>query len=286
MKKFSLLTLFAVLASACTTGVPSEEGESIEGLSDAISSSCNTVSGIMPTKASLAVAMAIELGRWEPLTDLAKINNNGIQSVGLSSAGNSKCGSGCANTKALLALQDNAVSQVISQNRFNPTAYREDLVASFARQQDRLNHLQKNYPSQVPAPHKLTKVGGPLNLGIGACGPHFEFKIVRADGGVYPNPANMINNLYFYGEPSNDYIAFRSTDSTVLLDPIDGDNSPPTTVSGSCRTFELDRTYSPTTGLGGKCCVTVAGQNGALAAVPKAAGYFGCKSGLIPTSYF
>jgi hypothetical protein len=286
MKKFAAIAAFAVLGSACTTGIPSEEGESIEGLADAISSSCNTVSGLMPTKASLAVAMATEMGRWEPLTDLARVTVNGVTMVGLSSAGNTKCGSGCANTKALLNLQDNAVSQVISQNRFNPTSYREDLLSSLQRQTDRINHLKMNYPSQLPQPHKLTKVGGPLNLGIGACGPHYEFKVTKPDGSAYPNPSNLVNNLYFYGYPINPFIAFRSTDTTVLIDPIDGDNSAPTTTSGSCPTFELDRVYSPATSLTGKCCVTVSGQNGALAAVPKAVGYFGCKAGLIPTSYF
>jgi hypothetical protein len=244
MKKFAAITAFAILGSACTTGIPSD-GESIDGLGDAIASSCNTVNGLMPTKASLAVAMANELGRVEPLLDLVKINNNGIQSIGLSASAATRCGSGCANTKALLGLQDSAVNQVISQNRFNATSYREDLVASYQRQLDRINHLKMNYPSQLPQPHKLTKVGGPLNLGIGACGPHYEYRVTKPDGSAYPNPSNLVNNLYFYGEPINDFIAFRSTDTTILFDPIDGDNSAPVTVSGSCPTFELDRVYSP-----------------------------------------
>jgi hypothetical protein len=104
--------------------------------------------------------------------------------------------------------------------------------------------------------------------------------------GAYTKPANLANNLYFFGHPNNAYLAFTVTNGDAAIDPIDGDNSAPTTTSGSCRTFELDRVYSPTTNLTGKCCVTISGQNGALAAVPKAPGYYGCKAGLIPTSYF
>jgi len=275
------LTAFAVLGSACTAGIPSED-ESIEGLSDAISPACNTVSGIMPTKASLAVAMANELKRWDALTDLTRTANR----VELSAAGIKRCadmGSSCDNTKALLALQDNSTSEVISQNRFNPTAYREDLLASFGRQQDQINHLKMNYPSRVPAAHKLTKVGGPTNLGTGACGPHWLYKPTTPSGGTYPSPANLANALYFFGHPINAFLAFTSSNGNVAIDPIDGDNSSPITTSGSCPTYELDRTYNPTNSLLSKCCVTVAGSNGALVALPRAAGYLGCKAGAVPT---
>lgn len=285
MKKFALFTALAVLGSACTAGSPAED-EPIEGLEEAISWSCNSVSGLMPTKASLAVAMANELKRWEPLTDLTIGNVNWLPQVILSPAGVSRCsamGSSCANTKALLALQDWAVNDVISQNIFNATNYRQDLMASFARQSDHINNLRWNAPWKLPQPHNLAKVGGPTNLGIGACGPHWVFKPTTPSGGTYANPSNLVNNLYFFGEPWNDFLAFTVTNGNVAIDPIDGDNSSAVTTTGSCPTYELDRTYNPSGALLGKCCVTVSGQNGALLAVPRALGYVGCKAGAIPT---
>jgi len=285
MNKFVLLTAFAVLGSACATEVPSN-GESIEGLGEAISSSCNTVSGLLPTKASLAVAMATELKRWEPLTDLTTATVNGSQQVTLSAAGNQRCsamGSSCANTRAILALQDNAVSQVISQNRFQPNSYRNDLLNSFDRQRNRIEELKKNNPSQLPAPHNLTKIGGPTNLGIGACGPHYLFTPTTPAGAAYPNPGTLSNALYFFGYPTNSFLSFTVTNGNVAIDPIDGDNSTPTTTSGTCPTYELDRVYDPANAVLGKCCVTVSGTNGALQAVPRATGYLACKGGAVPT---
>jgi hypothetical protein len=287
MKKFALLSALAILASACTAGVPAED-ESIEGLSDAISSGCNTNSGVNPTKASLAVAMATELKRWEPVTDLMRKDSNGHVTVELSAAGISRCsamGSSCANTKAILALQSVDVNQVIHQGLFNATTFRTDLVSSFDRQTSRTNDLKKNWPAQVPAAHTLTKVGGPTNLGIGACGPHYLFRPTTPTGGTYPNPGNLINNLYFFGEPNNDFLSFQvlNNKADVGIDPIDGDNSPPTTTSGTCPTYELDRVYNPDNSLNGKCCVTVGAVNGALQPVPRATGYLGCKGGAVPT---
>jgi hypothetical protein len=284
MKKLALFTTLAILGSACTAGVGPEE--SVEGLSDAVSYQCNTLSGLRPTKASLAVAMATELKRWDPLVDLTRTWINGAEHVVLSSAGHNRCsamGSNCANTKALLGLQDQSITQVIEQSRFNPTSYRHELLSGFQRQIDRNNDLARNAPARLPSPHRLTKVGGPTNLGIGACGPHWVFKPERASGGSYPDPADLANNLYFFGHPTNDYLAFTVTNGNVAIDPIDGDNSAPLTTSGSCPTYELDRVYSPASDMRGLCCITVSGQNGALAAVPKAYGYYGCKAGLVPT---
>jgi len=284
MKAFTLLAATVVLSSACAAGVESES-ESTAYLSEASFRACNSSSGILPTKASLAVAMARELGRWDALTDLVRLDNNGHNTVALSAAGLQRCaarGNACDNTKAILALQDRAVTQVIDQHTFNPTTFREDLVASFARQKDRIQDLQ-NSPSQLPAPHELTDVGGPTDLGVGACGPHWVFAPTTPAGGTYPRPANLVNALYFFGEPSNPYLGFMVTEGNVAIDPIDGDNSTPVVSTGSCPTYELDRVYNSDNSLLGRCCVTVSGSNGALQAVPRATGYLGCKGGALTT---
>jgi len=286
MKTFTLLSLFAILAPACTVGAP-EEGESTQGLTGADSAACNTYNGLQPTKASLAVAMANELQRWEPLVDLVTVYVSGTgDMLQLSAAGIKRCsevGSSCANTKALLNLQYTDVNQVIDQNLFNATAYRGGLTSGLTRQRDHTNNLKMNNPGAIPAPHKLTKVGGPTNLGIGACGPHWLFKPTNLNGSTYTKPANLANNLYVFSHPFNEFIAFTVTNGNVAVDPIDGDNSTPTTTSGSCPTYELDRVYNPTNTLLSKCCVTVGAKNGALVALPRAAGYLGCKAGAVPT---
>lgn len=56
---------------------------------------CPTNSGLMPAKAALAVAMAKELGRWTPNTDLAVVNGQ----VTLSSTGQARCGGASAGRK-------------------------------------------------------------------------------------------------------------------------------------------------------------------------------------------
>jgi len=286
MKKFALLTAFSLIASACTAGIPSDE-ESVEGLADTISSGCNTSSGILPTMASLGVASAMELKRWEPLTDFTRATVNGLYQLTLSSAGLSRCaamGNSCQNIKGLLGLQDTSVSQVINQNRFNPSSYRQELLSAYDRQFQRIDSIKKNTPSLLPAPHNLTKVGGPTNLGIGACGPHWVFKPTTPTGGVYPNPVNLKNNLYFINQNTNPFVAFTVTsEANVAIDPIDGDNSTPVTTSGTCPTYELDRVYDPSNTFLGKCCVTVSGVNGAMQAIPRAPGYLGCKGGAVPT---
>jgi hypothetical protein len=52
-------------------------------------------------------------------------------------------------------------------NVFSPANYGSDLSASFQRQSDLIAGLTRNKPAQLPPAHKLTKVGGPVNLGTG-----------------------------------------------------------------------------------------------------------------------
>jgi len=285
MKNIAVLVGLGVLAFGCTTSIASDD-ESIKTVDETVTPSCDAGTGLLPTKAGLAVAMANELKRWDAVTDLTRTGSNGIYQVALSAAGLKQCsdmGSTCANTKALLALQDISLWQVINPNTFNPTAYREDLLASFARQQDRINDLKMNNPSQVPAPHKLTKVGGPTNLGSGACGPHWVYKPTSPSGGTYSTPANLANSLYFFGHPNNDFLSFTVTNGNVAVDPFDGDNAPPITSTGSCPTYDLDRVYNPTNSLLGTCCVTIHSLNGALQALPRGGGFIGCRAGVVPT---
>ena len=50
-----------------------------------------------------------------------------------------------------------------------------------------------------------------------------------------------------------------------------------------CPRYAIDRVRDPSHSLLGTCCTTVSGSAGALVALPRAAGYLGCKAGSPPT---
>ena len=187
---------------------------------------CSSNSGLNPTKASLAVAMAKELGRWTPNVDLTITNGR----VVLSSTGLAKCGSNCGNTKLILAQQD---ASFVDQNLFNATNYTEDLKSSFDRQNNLITNLTNNDKAHLPPAHKLTFVGGPTSFGSGNCGPHYIFQVDNTDGTPLTSTqaSNMANALCFYGYGgcgNNPYLAFQPTGTSPLLPtPSHGPSSSP-----------------------------------------------------------
>lgn len=253
---------------------------------------CPTNSGLNPTKAALAVAMAKELGRWDPVNDLTCSASTGWLTT-LTSTGLARCSNGCANVKAILGQQSTALTSVIDQSLFNPTNLVSDLGASFNRQISLINNLKINDSGSLPPTHKLTLVGGPTNLGLGSCGPHYIFQVDNSDGTALTTKqaANMANALCFYGYGScgsNPYIAFTQTTTScptgrtcIAIDPTDGDNSSTsTTTAGSAPTYPMNRVYDPTNTLLGTQCITTRGVLGTLvskcSAIPSTCGYLYC----------
>lgn len=271
-----LVTLGVAVAATGCTYETMDEGTPA-AMDQGVTANCSSNSGINPTKAALAVAMANELGRWDPVADLTVTWD---WKVILSSTGEGRCRNGCANTKAILGLQDVSTTQVINQNVFNPTSFREDLIASFSRQKSYIQSLAMNNRSALPEEHVLVKTGGPLSLGTGACGPHYLYQPSKPDGRALDKPANLANALVFFGIYSgNNYLAFTTYNGNVAIDPTDGDNATPVTTSGSCPTYENDRVYNPSGNLLNTCCISVYGGAGALQSVLRAPGYLGCKVG-------
>lgn len=235
---------------------------------------CSTNSGLHPTRAALAVAMANEMGRWQPQTDLVKGWNGKVE---VSSTGMTRCTNGCANTKAILAQQDTNISNVVPQSLFNPTVFMEDMKASFDRQKNKLDDLTRNNPGQLPPAHKLTKIGGPVSLGLGACGPHYVYSVTDMNNVKLSSTAAaaVANALCFYGQGScgaNPYIGFVSSsvpgcpaDKTcIAIDPLDGDNtSGSTTSAGSAPTYPMNRTIYDYN-LVNSSCITKAGLYGKM----------------------
>lgn len=270
----------AVALTGCTYETGDEGTPAV--MDQQVTLTCSSNNGIHPTKAALAVAMANEVGRWDPVADLTVTWD---RKVALSSTGESRCRNGCPNTKAILGLQDVSTTLVIDQSVFNPTALREDLIASFDRQRSHTQSLTLNSPSLLPEDHVLVKVGGPLSLGTGACGPHYLYKPFKPDGSPLKYPANLANALVFFGIYSgNNYLAFTTYNGDVAIDPTDGDNATPVTTSGSCPTYENDRVYNPSGSLLNTCCVSVNGGSGLMQAIVRAPGYLGCKVGATLTT--
>lgn len=259
---------------------------------------CQTNSGLYPTKAALAVTMAIETGRWEPALDLT-IQGTKYQPssrIVLSSAALAACAAngnpGCPNTKALLGQQD---ATFVNQNLFNATNYWSDLSVSFDRQSSLLTDLRRNNPNALPPAHKLTLVSGPTNLGgTSACGPHYVFQVDTTAGAPLTTAQanNMVNAMCFYGAGScgqNPFIGFQVTTANgcpegktcVAIDPQDGDTgSDSTTSAGSAPTYPMDRVWNPDNSLLGTPCISAMGEVKSLASKcaskPSTCGYLYC----------
>lgn len=78
--------------------------------------------------ASLAVAIANEMGRWDVMTDF-ELSGNMLQ---LSQTGRMLCGDGCPNVEAVLALQLDASSVVPYHS---PSIFRDKLAGWYAQQE-------------------------------------------------------------------------------------------------------------------------------------------------------
>jgi len=271
-----------------------DSGSETVGNASAELSACYTNSGLNPTKAALAVAMADELGRWDPAHDLQVVYGgfpNMYQSVRLNPAAACVKNS-CANTKALLGQQD--IRSLVDQAVFNPTMYNSDIVASANRDANYLSDLYRNNRSKMPPAHKLTKVGGPVDLGLGACGPHYVFQADRLDGTPLSatEAANLSNGMCFYGFGTcgggNPYIKYTVTGqgcpdgrTCVAIDPADGDNgSATTTTAGSAPMYPMNRVYNPDNSLLNSACTMTSGRVTALISkctnAPSTCGYLYC----------
>lgn len=229
-----LMTGFGLLAANGCAVAPMEAMEGGEanydlmsedvGSKESMNSSCFTLNGLYPLKASLAVSMAREMGRVDAVADLAKWDR-----VVISWSGYNRCAMrgapGCPNTQAILDLQLASVNQYVDQNVFNATSFKEDLKASFDRQTSWENDLRRNAPSRLPQEHTLTQRG--TFTQAGACGVHFDF---NAQGNAIQN---IKERLVFFGGTQNPFIAFQSTSNTIAIDPSGTMNGDSGTSSGS-----------------------------------------------------
>jgi hypothetical protein len=281
----------------CAASVSSEEAEGLAKSEDAVNA-CYTNSGLMPTKAALAVAMANELGRWEPAKDLVAVKVAAMpmntQPVVQLSPSAVCLKNNCKNTKALLGQQDWRMYTFVDQNLFNATNYNGDLVQSLGRHTQNMMDLTNNNKSKLPPAHKLTLVGGPVNLGVGACGPHYVYQADHMDGTPLnaTEATNLANDLVVFGfgnaGGNNPYIKYTITGqgcpvgrTCVAIDPTDGDTgSGMTTTAGSVASYPLNRFYDETYSKLGTQCLTTQNKLGTMKSKcdtnPTLCGYLYC----------
>lgn len=293
MVSAGFLGLSALQGCVATTG----DGNEQVGSGSEAATACYTNSGLNPTKAALAVAMADELGRWAPDKDLVRVNGGAATQynyiVQLSS--NAVClKNGCGNTRAILGQQDDRLINVVDQNVFNPSVFRNDLSAGLQRSQTMIGDLVRNNPAGLPPAHVLTKVGGPIDLGLGACGPHYVFQADHPDGTPLNSTeaTNLAKALCTYGYGScgnNPFISYTLTTgqgcpagrTCIAVDPADGDNgSTTTTTAGSAPVYPLNRVYDPTNSLLNTACTMTSGKVTKLSSrcttLPGTCGYLYC----------
>lgn len=261
----AILGILAAFTLAQGCAVEATDSDSIASTEQALE--CNSNTGINPLKAALAVAMAEEMGEINPLKFFAWhggqpwVDPNG--KLGLSTEGENRCNQrgGCPLLKNLLSLQGSNVNNYIDQNVLNVTTLRNELYASFDRQHSTVE------------PHSLALLQEVMLSN--SCGIHFEFSANQPGTNIpLTNTASVAGGLEFFGTTSgNDFIDFRATESTILIDP---------TVSlvgslqesGTCAYgFTI---YDPTWWSYGKCC-SYYNWYGKWAVAPWAANTFYCK---------
>jgi len=292
MLSTGFLGLSALQGCVATTS----DGSDQIGSASQAATACYTNSGLNPTKAALAVAMADELGRWAPDKDLVRINGGAATQYNyiVVLSGSAVClKNNCANTRAILGQQDDRLMNFIDQNVFNPAVFRNDLSASVQRAQTMISDLARNNAKNLPPSHVLTQVGGPIDLGLGACGPHYVFQVDHPDGTPLTSTeaTNLGNALCTYGFGScgnNPFISYTLTGqgcpvgrTCIAVDPADGDNaSTTTTTAGRAPQYPMNRVYNPNNTLLNTACTKTTGAVTKLLSkcttTPATCGYLYC----------
>jgi hypothetical protein len=254
-----------------------------------VAAACFNDHGKNVTKAALAVALALDLGRWNALADLHTITANWSTYVA------QNC-SNCPRVKAVLGQQYFTTDQSV----FDATDFRSDLAASFARQANMDADIARNRPWLMPPAHKLTKVAGPVDLGAGACGAHWVFQADHLDGTplTATEARNLQERLCYFGMSSqtfgtcgngNPWIAYVSGVSQgcptgrtcVAIDPTYEDGgTTSTTQPGAIPTYSLNRVWDPANTLLGTKCLTTTGYYGTMksmcSSIPSTCGFLYC----------
>jgi len=244
------------------------EGSSVLG--QAGEALCANGDGVNSAMAALAVAAAKELGRWNPTTDFAP-GTGAPWHTTLTATGKARCADKkCWQTQAILDLQKAPPNSVKFGNVvLNSNNLISTLTARWNEQKNCELRGGTGDTNCTAEQHQLTfKSSAP-----GACDTVFTFDAKSTTGGALKNANQLKNKLMFVGYPSNPYLAFSSTGTTVSVDPTYGLNPDGSTSSGTCSAA---CTKISSTSVTGSCC-SCNGVSGKYAVSAWSATTYTCK---------
>jgi hypothetical protein len=210
---------------------------------------CWNPQGTNAVLAGLAVSMATEMRRWQPLQDLEYRNGRYY----VSATGRAQCSDWrCWNTEAILDLQEASADRQVEfpgGDLLDAWSLRARLYSYMDRQhvcESRPdNHQGDNCPAEA---HRLT-----LSYSVeGVCDKDFWFRARTPWGANLKYPAQLKNKLLFAGLGENPYLNFQAAGDSVAIDPTLGFNESGSTTSGACTAA---CTKMSSSNLSGKCCI-------------------------------
>jgi hypothetical protein len=249
-----LVAALSLSTFACSGGDPSQIGAEQAGALEPVSSNseavCANVTDTKAILASLAVATAIEMRRWNAPVDFHWNATTGMLEV--SAVGKARCYGHCRNVEALLSLQKKEANQTFAF----PSGY---LLDSYKLRGVLKHHFDRQ--TQCNAwQGDFTKNGCWVEAhdlwfwkkAPGTCATDNYFWADKQ--GIDANldvPQRLNYQLYFAGWPDNPYLNFRNNGSNVVVDPTVGLTEANPGSSGACAA--VCSQYS-TSSLIGTCC--------------------------------
>lgn len=273
MRKIVSLFAAAVAVTSLAAGC-SAEVNTQEDIDANSAPYCSNPEGTNAMIAALAASVGRELHRWQVTTDMYEYRGYYNQlMLGLTPTGLAQCSNGCANTLALLAMQD---PRNDGQLKFpggvtlSSYSYASRLTAGWENQRTcdsrPDNHQGDNCPAEA---HRLTQV----NQYAGGCSEVFNYNATTPYGGPLMQPAQLKNKLLWAGGTSNPYLQFSWNGSQVQIDPTAGLNDGDYTMSGSCSSACSKFSVGNLTG---SCC-SCNGRIGTYQSMPTMRTMYTCK---------
>jgi hypothetical protein len=207
-------------------------GEPIAEQSAALCSNPDGTNGMI---AALAAAAALDMHRWQALTDFYEFRGYQNQlMLGLTSAAKAACGTtGCPTVSNILAFQDSRLDQqaVIAGTRLSSWSFSSRLTAGW----DKQKACQQPGGWCPFVAHQF----GTASTSTGSCDTLFTLPVTKPGGGTIPaaDIAKLSNALVWTTANGTDpFVDFHSTSTSVSVGATGG-MVPGATEPGPCQQY-------------------------------------------------